>query len=255
MRVILSIAGRELRSFFLSPLAWTVLAIVTAIHAYVLLVQVERFTGWQSQLVDVPGAPGLTELAVLPLIQTAGFVLLMVVPPMTMHLVAEERRSGTLVLLLSSPVSMTEIVLGKYLGVMGYLLCLVAAVGTLPLLLLGGGSLDPGLYLASMLALSLMIAAFGAAGLFVSTLTRYPAIAAVGSLGLLLILWILDWAGNADATGPGALFTYLALGTHFDSMLRGLVDTYDITYFMLLVVVFLSLSVRRLDSYRSGSSI
>ena len=112
-RVIFSIAARELRSFFCSPPAWTVLAIVTAIHAYVLLVQVERFTGWQSQLVDLPGAPGLTELVVLPLIKTAGFVLLMVVPLMTMHLVAEERRSGTLILLLSSPLSMTEIVVGK----------------------------------------------------------------------------------------------------------------------------------------------
>ena len=253
MRVILSIAGRELRSLFLSPLAWTVLAIIVGIHAYVLLVQVERFTGWQSQLVDIAGAPGLTELVVLPLIKTAGFVLLLVVPPMTMHLVAEERRSGTLILLLSSPVSMTEIVIGKYLGVMGYLLSLVAAVGTLPLLLLAGGKLDLGLYLASMLALALMIAGLGAGGLYVSTLTRHPAIAAVGSLGLLLILWILDWAGKTDATGLGAVLTYLALGTHFDAMLKGLVDTYDIVYFLLVVVSFLGLSIHRLDAYRRGS--
>lgn len=252
-RVIFSIAARELRSFFCSPLAWTVLAIVTAIHAYVLLVQMERFTGFQSQLVDLPGAPGLTELVVLPLIKTAGFVLLMVVPPMTMHLVAEERRSGTLILLLSSPLSMTEIVVGKYLGVMGYLLSLVAAVGALPLMLLAGGTLDVGLYLASMLALSLMIAGLGAAGLFVSTLTRHPAVAAVGTFGLLLVLWILDWAGNADATGLGAGFRYLALGTHFDPMLKDLVDTRDIVYFLLLIGVFLGLSIRHLDAYRSGS--
>ncbi len=252
-RIISSIAGRELRSLFLSPVAWTVLAIVTAVHAYVLLVQMERFTDWQSQLVDMPGAPGLTELVVLPLIKTAGFVLLMVVPPMTMQLVAEERRSGTLILLLSSPVSMTEIVVGKYLGVMGYLFSLVAVVGTLPLLLLAGGTLDLGLYLAAMLALSLMIAGLGAAGLFMSTLTRHPAVAAVGSFGLLLTLWILDWAGNADVTGLGAVFTYVALGTHFDAMHKGLVDTYDIVYFVLFVGVFLSLSIRHLDAYRSQS--
>ena len=252
MSVIFSIAGRELRSYFLSPLAWTMMAIVTAIHAYVLLVHIERFTGWQSQLVDVAGAPGLTELVVLPLIETAGFVLLMIVPPVTMQLVAEERRSGTLILLLSSPLSMTEIVLGKYFGVMGYLLCLVGAVGVLPLLLLGGGTLDVGLYLAAMLALSLMVAATGAAGLFVSTLTRYPAIAAVGSFGVLLALWMLDWAGGSDTTGLSAVFSYLALGTHFDTMLKGLVDTADIAYFILLAVGFLGLSIRRLHNYRSG---
>ena len=205
------------------------------------------------------GAPGLTELVVLPLIKTAGFVLLLVVPPMTMHLVAEERRSGTLVLLLSSPLSMTEIIIGKYLGVMGYLLTLVAAVGILPVLLLSGGSLDLGLYLSAMLALCLMIAGLGAGGLFVSTLTPQPAIAAVGSFGMLLILWILDWAGNTDATGLGGLLAYLALGTHFDAMLKGLVDTYDIAYFLLLVIGFVGLSIRSLDrsvrSYRIAAHL
>lgn len=249
--MILNIAGRELRSFFLSPLAWTILAIIVAIHTYVLLVQIERFTEWLPQLVDVAGAPGLSELVVRPLIKTAGFVLLLVVPAITMHLIAEERRSGTIDLLLTSPVSMTEIVIGKYLGVMGYLLSLVAAVGILPLLLLAGGTLDIGLYLACMLALSLLLAALGAAGLFVSTLTRHPAIAAIGSLALLLMLWILDWAGGTDASGLGGVLAYLALSTHFDAMLNGLVDTYDITYFVLLAVGFLCLSIERLDAYRS----
>ena len=193
--VILGIAGRELRSLFLSPLAWTGLAVMTAIHAYVMLIQIEHFTRWQPQLSGVAGAPGLTDLVVLPLFKTAGFVLLMVVPLVTMRLVSEERRSGTIALLMSSPVAMSEIVLGKYVGIVTYLLCLVGLIGLLPLSLLAGGDLDLGLFAAGLLGLVLMLAALAAVGLFVSTLTQDPTIAAVGTFELLLLLWILDWAG------------------------------------------------------------
>jgi len=250
--MIFNIAGRELRGFFLSPLAWLLLAIIVALHAYVLLVQIERFTDWYPQLANEIGSPGLSELVVQPLIKTAGFVMLLVVPTTTMHLVAQERGSGTMELLLTSPVSMTEIVLGKYLGLMGYLLTLVTAVGILPLLLFAGGTLDVGLYLAGMLALTLMIGALGAGGLFVSTLTRHPPVAAIGTLGLSLSLWILGSSVKTDTDAIGGVLGYLALGPHFNAMVNGLVDSYDIAYFCILVVGFLCLSISRLHAYRLG---
>src|SRR6056297_3085111 len=169
--MILTIAGRELRSLFLSPLAWSVLAVVPLILAYVFLIQVELFLQWQPRLAAMEGAPGATDIIVAPLFRTAAIVLLLVVPLLTMRLVSEERRGRTLALLMSSPVSMTEIVLGKYLGVVGFLGVMLALVALMPLSLALGGTLDWGLLAAGFFGLVLVVASFAAAGLFLSSVT------------------------------------------------------------------------------------
>lgn len=242
------IAGRELKGLFLSPLAWTVLALVQLTVGYVFLVQIDLFMQWQPRLPGLPGAPGLTEIVVAPTFRTAGIVLLLVSPVLTMRLISEERRSATLTLLLCAPISMTEIVLGKFLGLTSFLLCLVALLCLMPLSLLWGARLDVGLFAACVLALGLLSAAFAAAGLFMSTLTTQPAIAASATLGLLLFLWLLDWASGANRAGEA--FAYLSLLTHFESMLKGLVNTRDVGYYVLFIITFLTLSIRRLDAER-----
>lgn len=247
---MLSIAGRELRSLFLSPLAWTVLAVVQAILGYIFLIQLDVFMQWQPRLPGIPGAPGLTALVVTPVFQTAAIVLMLVVPVLTMRLVAEERRNGTLTLLMCAPVSMTDIVLGKYLGVMGFLACMLGLIVLMPLALLTGGSLDPGLLAAGLLGLFLILASFAAAGLFLSTLTVQPAIAAVTTFGLLLLLWILDWSRSVGDAGAGSILGHLSLLSHFDALLKGLFDTRDVAYYLLFIVTFLGLSIRRLDAGR-----
>lgn len=246
---MLNIAGRELRSLFLSPLAWVVLAVVQAVLAYAFLVQLELFMQWQPRLAALPGAPGVTAMVVSALLRVAGRVLILVVPIMTMRLVSEERRTGTLTLLLSSPVSMTSIVLGKYLGVLVFLGFQVLLILLMPLALLLGGTLDFGLTGAGVLGLVLLLAGCAAAGLFMSTLTTQPVVAAVGTLGLLLGLQLLDWAGTTG-NQASALFGYLSLTSHVDALLRGIFDTRDVAYYVLFSIAFLALSVRRLDSLR-----
>ena len=249
--MVLAIAARELRALFLSPLAWAVLAVMLLIHAYLFLSQIEQYLAVQSQLVLIEGAPGVTEVVVSPLFGSAAVVLLLVVPLLTMRLISEERRSHTLSLLLSAPVSMAEIVIGKYLGIVAFLLILLALLGLMPLSLLVGGVLDFGLLAAGLLGLGLMLAAFAAVGLFMSTLTIYPAVAAVSSFGVLLLLWIVDWAGNvAGEGGSGGALAYFSMMNHFQALLRGVFDTADIAYFVLFAVTFLVLSILRLEADR-----
>lgn len=249
---MLGIAGRELRGLFYSPLGWIVLAVIQMVLGYMLLVQLELFSQWKPHLPDLPGAPGLTLLVVAPLLKTASIVLLLATPLVTMRLVSEERRTGTLDLLMSAPVSMTEIVLGKFLATLAFFAVVLMVILLMPLALLAGGSLDFGLLASGFLGLALLLASFTAAGLYLSTLTRQPAVAAFATFGLLLVLWITHRASAGDE-GIGELLAYLSLMGHLDGLLRGVVDTADIFFYLLFSGTFLALAVRRLDALRIGS--
>ena len=248
--MIFTIAGRELRSLFLSPLAWSILAVVQLIIAYLFLSQLDGYMEVQSQLLGMAGAPGVTEIVVTPIFGNATIILLLVVPMLTMRLVSEERRSQTLALLFSAPLSMSEIVIGKFFGVMGFLVIMVAMITLMPLSLLLGGTLDFGLLASALLGLLLLLACFTALGLFMSTLTDQPTVAAISTFGVLLMLWIIDWAGSNEAGHISGLFAYLSILRHFESLLRGVFDSSDVIYYLLFVTVFLGLSIRRLDADR-----
>jgi ABC-type Na+ efflux pump, permease component len=248
--MIITIALRELRELFLSPLAWFILVVVEFILAYLFLAQVDQYLQIQGQLVGIEGAPGVTDLVVSPLLHAAAVILLLVVPMLTMRLISEERRSGTLDLLLSAPVSMTEIILGKYLGLILFLLVLLGLIALMPLALLTTATLDFGKLASAFLGLWLIVAAFAAAGLFMSTLTYQPTIAAISTFGLLLLLWIIDWAGEAQQLEMSGLFGYLSLQRHYEHLLKGVFDSADVAYYLLFIGAFLGLSIRRLDALR-----
>lgn len=245
--MILTIAARELRSLFLSPLAWAVLAIVQVVLAFLFLSHIEQYIELQPQLLANPKAPGVSTVVVARLFGSSAIVLLLVVPLLTMRAIAGERRSRTLALLLSAPASMTQIIVGKYLGITAFLGVLLALITLMPLSLLTITSIDLGMLAASVLGLALLLAGFAAVGLFMSTLTEHAALAAVGSFGMLLLLWLLDWSG----TGGGGL-AYLSLLNHYEPFLRGVFDSADAAFHALFVLSFLALSVRRLDAERLG---
>lgn len=251
--IIFSIAARELRSLFLSPLAWTILAVVQFILAYIFLAQIDVFLQVQPRLAALEGAPGMTELVIVPLFGNAAILLLLVVPLVTMRLISEERKAQTISLLFAAPVSMTEIIIGKYLGIMGFLFIMLALITLMPLTLLLGGALDGGMLVSGLLGLTLLLASFAAVGLFMSTLTAQPAVAAISTFGILLLLWILDWTGN-NGTGlgiSGGMFGYLSMLRHYELLLKGMFDSSDVFYYVLLVILFLGLSVHRLDAHRA----
>ncbi|HKJ21630.1 MAG TPA: ABC transporter permease subunit [Gammaproteobacteria bacterium] len=244
--MVVAIAGRELRSLFLSPLAWSVLAVVQLILAYLFLVQLDLFFQIQPRLAGTP--LGVTDVVVAPLYNSAAVVMLLVVPLITMRLISEERRSRTLTLLFSAPVSMTEIIIGKYLGTLVFLLIMAGLVTLMPLSLAFWGSLDWGKFAACVLGLVLLLASFAALGLFMSTVTVQPTVAAVSTFGALLFLWVIDVEGNKGS--GGGVLTYLSILRHYQSLLEGVFSSRDVVYYLLFCITFLGLSIHRLDGQR-----
>lgn len=247
--MIATIAARELRSLFLSPLAWAILAVVQFILAWMFLGQLDTYLAYQSQIAMMESPPGATEIIVAPLFSSATLILLLVIPLLTMRLVSEERRARTLPLLFSAPLSMSEIVLGKYLGLLGFLAIMLGLITLMPLSLLSVGTLDFGLLASNLIGISLLLAAFAAAGLFMSTLTAQPTVAAISTFGVLLLLWIIEWTGKSMGD-KATVLSYLSLQNHYEALLKGLFDSSDVVYYLLFIITFLVLSIRRLDAER-----
>ena len=244
--MIFTIAFKELKALFASSLAWTLLALVQLVLGWVFMGRLDAFLEVQSQLVQIANPPGVTEIIVAPIFAMAAAVLLMATPLLTMRLIAEERRNHTMTLLTSAPISMTDIVLGKFLGLMIFFCGVIFLVMVLSLSLLMGGTLDAGLLLSNAVGLLLICACFAALGLYISSLTAQPAVAAAGTLGILLGLWVMDIA----ADDGGSIMRTLSLLKHYESFNRGLIDTFDLAYFSLFILTFLVLAIRRLDGER-----
>lgn len=244
---IFNIARTELRRIFLSPLAWTVLAVVQFIMGYVFI----------NLLVEYANNPyngdqtGLSDYIAGSLYGFATIVLLLVMPLMTMRLFAEDRKAGNLTLLFSAPVSLTEIVLGKFLGLCGFIAAVLGLMALMPLSLHWSTDMDWGRIAAGLLGLFLLMGAFAAAGLFVSSLTREPTIAAVGGFGLLLLIWLLQVLSGNDSIPFKELWGYLSLIDHYDSLRRGIFSSADVAYYGLFTTLFLWLTVQRLDMERN----
>lgn len=243
--MISTIALREFRALFLTPLAWVILAISQMILSWVFFSQIDNFFIVQDKLTTMKNAPGVTDLVITPVLEIASIMLLMITPLLTMRLLSEEKRNGTLNLLLSSPISVADIVLGKFLGIILFMLLFVGLISLMPLSLLLGADLDLGKLAAGLLGLTLMLCSFSAAGLYLSSLTSNPTIAAISTFGLLLLLWIIDRGADSDS-----VLSYISMTSHFLPMMRGIIDSVDITYFALFISTFLLLSIRQMDAQR-----
>lgn len=244
--MIATIARKELTVMFTSPLAWTLLALMQLVLTWVFLGRLDAFLEMQSQLIQIANPPGVTEIIIAPVFSLAAIVLLMVMPLLTMRLLAEERRNRTLVLLFSAPVSVADIIIGKFLSLIIFVTIMTTLLIVLSLTLLAGGMLDFGLLLSNALGLLFIAACFGSLGLYISSLTAHPAVAAVGALGLLLGLWVLDIvASNGDN-----MVRNFSLLKHYENFNRGIIDTFSLSYFVLFIATFLILTIHQLDGER-----
>ena len=243
------IARREFSAMFLSPLAWVILAVIQIILSYMFLANLDNFFLLQPQLIQLQNTPGVTDIVITPLMQVAAIVLLMVMPLLTMRTLAEEKRNRTLSLLVSAPLGMSEIVLGKYLALVMFVFVLISILMLMPLSLFLGTSPDVGKLLAIFLGMLLLLSAFAAIGLYLSSLTENQTIAAISTFGVLLMLWIIDWIGASLDNGQ-TVVAYLSLLQHHQALLEGVFDTADIAYYLLLITGFLGLTIRQLDRER-----
>ena len=247
MRNVLTIARHEARRIFVSPLAWAVLAVTQVIFGWVFVGMLFQYLQ-NSQMADQ--YTGVSDFIGGGLYGTATIVLLLVMPLMTMRLFSEERKSNTLTLMFSAPVSLLQIVLGKFLGLMSFVAALVVLLAAMPAALLPAVHLDVGRLAAGLLGLFLITMSFGAAGMFISSLTREPTIAAIGSFGLLLLIWLLRMPAQFD-NGFKEVFEYLSLISHYQDLISGLFNASDVVYYLLFIALFLWLTVQRLDLERN----
>ena len=253
--MIFTIASKELKALFASPLAWVVLTIVQLMLAFGFLKRLDDFMQIQPQLIQMPNPPGITELVAAPVFATMAIIFLFAVPLLAMRLIAEERRNQTMVMLLSAPLSMSEIVLGKFVGLVAFLWLIVGLTTLMPLSLLLGGRLDFGLLASLVLGVALLAACFSAVALYASCLTAQPLVAAM--IGFALLLGML-LAGETAADGlrgrgwtiPAELAQVLSPLRNFETFAKGVLDSYNAVCMLLLLAVFLILTIRRLDAVR-----
>jgi ABC-2 type transport system permease protein len=244
--MILTIAHKEFRSLFATPSTWLILGALQFIFAWFFLARLDAFLQVQTQLAQLANAPGATLAVAAPLFSTVALIMMMLVPIFTMRLIAEERRNRTLTLLMTAPVSSTQIVLGKFIGLLLFLLLTIAGCVLMVLALAAGTQLDKGLLLANALGLLLLAASYAALGLYISALTAQPMVAAIGGLAALFGLWLFE-IGAAD---NDILWRAFAPTHHFQSFNSGLLNSGDLAFFLLFSAAFLLLTIRRLHNNR-----
>jgi ABC-2 type transport system permease protein len=255
MRNVLTIAGREIRSYFVSPIAYVVLTGFLLLGGWFFFNLLARFnlllTIYSAQQnPEVLQRLNLNEFVIAPLLHNLSVVLVILVPVITMRSFAEEKKTGTYELLLTSPLRISEIVLGKFLGSFVFVAIMVALTGVYPLILLAYGNPETGVVLGGYLGLLLLATAFVAVGVLTSSLTENQIIAAVSCLVSLLLLYIIAWPAENAGETIGALLRYLSLTEHFAQMVKGVIDSRDIVYFLTVIVLALFLTHRSVESIR-----
>jgi len=254
MTSVNAILAKELRSYFVSPVVYVVGAVFLLIFGVMSYLAVVNAGTQAVRMMQIQGAAAqlnLNDLVFRPTFYSTAIVILLVLPILTMRLFAEERKLRTFELLMTSPIRLNEVVIGKFLGVCLIFLGMLALTGIVPLILSGYSSFDWRPVLTGYLGLALMGALFLATGLFASALTENQIVAAFLSFGLLILVWLLGALGSVLGDNPmGNTISYLSFIEHYDRLVRGLVDTKDLIYYLSGTVLMLFLAHRVVESQR-----
>lgn len=245
--MIINIARKEIKSLFASPMGWVILALLQFVFGTFFLLGIDQYFQTMSGMMRPEERVGVTEFVGRSVFGIASFVMLFAVPLLSMRLISEERRQQTLSFLFSAPLSLTEIVLGKFFGLVTFLTIMIALLGAMMASLNLWSDIDFGFIGSNLLGLWLLVASFSALGVYVSSLTQQPVVAGIITFVALFALLVLDYFFAGDPNSPMA---YLSLMRHFEPFSRGLLDTADLAYFLLFIITFLTLTVRRLDADR-----
>lgn len=244
--MILSIARKELKSMFASPMGWIILSVLMFVLATYFLNTLNQYFAILANNMQYASRIGVTIFIGQGIFDLASLVMLFSVPLLSMRLISEERRSQTLPFLFSAPLSLTEIVLGKFVGLMSFLSIIISFVAALLCILATWTELDFGFIFSNVLGLWLLLASFSALGLYFSSLTAQPVIAAILTFVTLLALLSIDHF----SAGTNYDISHLSLLYHFEPFTQGLIDTRNIVFFLLFTVAFLSLTIHRLNAER-----
>ena len=250
---IWAIFKQEMRLYFTSPVAWVVFTIFLLIAGYFFYSIFAFFTlaSMQSAMNPQMGRDlNVTDSVMRPLFSNISVILLLLMPLVTMRLFAEERRAGTIELLLTYPVRDGAVLAGKYLAALGLYAIMIGLTLLYPGIVVYFARLEWGPILTGYLGLLLMGATFIAVGVFASSLTENQIVAAITTFGALLIFWILGWSADYAGGTAGKVLQFLSILEHNDSFSKGVLDTKDVLYYLNFTVLALFLTLRSLEARR-----
>ncbi len=251
MNNILAIAHKELKSYFSTPIGYIVIGFFAFLWGYFFYVMLMYFNQQSVQLGGFEGANvDINQQLIRPLFLNASVILLFVLPLVTMRTYSEEKRSGTIELLLTSPVTDVQIILGKFLGAM----TLYAAMLAITLIHMGVlvqmGNPELKVLATGYLGLLLMGGCFIAVGLLISSMTKNQIVSGMVTFAVFLLLWVINWPASFASPTLQSILNYLSITDHFDDFTKGIVDTKHLVYYFSVMAFGLFLTARSVDTER-----
>ena len=252
MRNTWTICRKELGTYFASPIAYLLLTMFAVIFGFFFWNALGYFVnmGMEMQLRGEAMPMNLNEQVIRPLLSNVSVIGLFFIPMITMRLFAEEKRSGTIELLATSPVRDIEVILGKWFAALILYACLLlfTALNFAFLFLYGKPDWKPLLvgYLGLLLQGGLLLAI----GTFISTLTKNQIIAGAATFGVCILLWVLEWVSGYESATWATVLAYLSVITHFDSFARGVIDSKDVVFYLTGIFLGLFITARSMESLR-----
>jgi ABC-2 type transport system permease protein len=250
VRNVLAIADKELRSYFSSPMAYIVIGFFLLPFGVFFFLYLQAFVKQSLQMAQYGGAVNVNQQVVRYVLQNASVIILFIMPMITMRTYSEEKRSGTIELLLTSPLSDVEIILGKFFGALGLYAAMLGVTLLYIAILFVYGNPEWRPIVAGYLGLLLMGGAFVSIGLLISSTTNNQIVAGVVTFVVFLLLWIVGWF--ADSAGPtiGPITSYLSITEHFDDFSKGIIDSKHVVYYLSLITFGLFLTAKSVDTER-----
>jgi ABC-2 type transport system permease protein len=252
MRNIWIICRKELGSYFVSPVAYLLLTMFALIFGFFFWNALGVFIieGMEMQMRGQSFPMNINEQIIRPLLSNASVLGLFFIPMITMRLFAEEKRTGTIELLATSPIRDIEIIIGKWLAALMLYSCLLLFTAANFAFLFKYGNPDWKPLALGYLGLLLQAGAFLAIGTFISTLTKNQIIAGAATFGVELILWVIGWVGEYETALWARVLSYLSVLTHFESFARGVLDSKDLVFYITVIFLGLFFTARSMESLR-----
>ena len=248
MSNILAVAQKELKSYFASPIAYIVIGLFALMYGYFYVSLLAYFLNQSAGFSG--GSANVNEQMIRPVFLNADVVLLFVLPMITMRTYAEEKRSGTIELLLTSPLTDFQIIMGKFLGAMALYGAMLAVTLIHIGVLFRFGNPEWLPIVTSYLGMLLMGGCFISVGLFISSTTSNQIVAGMIAFAVFLMLWVINWIGSLAGPNVQAILNYMSIIDHFDDFTRGVIDTKHLVYYLSFITFGLFLTMRSVDTAR-----
>lgn len=252
MRNVLIIFRRELRSYFVSPIAYLLLTMFALIFGFFFWNLLGYFVlmGMEAQMRGQVPPMNINEQIIRPLLSNASVIGLFFIPMITMRLFAEEKRTGTIELLATSPVRDIEVILGKWLAALALYASMLLLTALNFAFLFAYGNPDWKPLAIGYLGLFLQAGGLLAIGAFISTLTKNQIIAGAATFAICLLLWVLEWVSGYETATWAQVLAYMSVVTHFESFAKGVLDTKDAIFYLTVIFLGLFFTARSMESLR-----